>query len=111
MKVLTALADTFDPPFQDVAHRRLPGLNAEVARQDRARDDPADAGDVFKMACGDGAVTGRGADDLDECAFLDTRSDGAGVRVEPTRRPRDAVAQPDLPGPLRGQRARRCAGR
>ena len=43
---VVALADDLDPPVQDVAHRRLPGLDAVVAGHDRAVHDAADAGHV-----------------------------------------------------------------
>ncbi len=41
-----AAEDHLDPPFEDVADRRLAGLDAEEAGQDRAFDDAADAGNV-----------------------------------------------------------------
>ena len=41
-----ALADAFDPPFEDVADGGLAGLDAVVAGKDRAFDDAANAGDI-----------------------------------------------------------------
>ena len=46
-----AAADALDPPLENVADRRLAGLDAEIAGQDRALHDAADAGNVGDAAC------------------------------------------------------------
>ena len=112
----SAVADLVDPPAQDVADRRLPGLDAVVARHDRAVHDAADAGDVGHLLARrrDRAVAGRGADDLDERARSRRRRRPrrSGRRSRPSRSgsPRAGRASAPTPPtacPPAGRRGRR----
>ena len=88
-------ADLVDPPAQQIADRRLPGLDAVIRRHDRSRHDAADAGNV-RHGLGrrrDGAVARGGADDLHERSAADARADGAVVRVEAAHRNRNSGAK------------------
>ncbi len=107
-----AAAHAFDPPFEDVADRRLPGLDVVEARQDAALDDAADAGNVGHrlVARKHANVAGRGSDHLDQRALADAAADRAVMDVELADRDRDSRGEAELGGPLGAERAGRRAG-
>ncbi|MCK7541253.1 MAG: hypothetical protein MZV63_65385 [Marinilabiliales bacterium] len=104
---------SLDEPVEDVADGGLSGLQAEVARQDRAVDDAAEAGHVGELLRGrpDADVAGARADDLDEAAGLDARADAAEVGVEGADGDGDPGAQAELLGPVLRQAAGGDVGR
>ena len=73
-----------DEPVEDVADRRLARFQPVHPRQDRAGDDPAQAGDVRERLIGGGDhhVAGAGADDLDERSGLHAGAHRAQVGVD-----------------------------
>jgi len=107
-----AAANLPDPPFEDVAHRGLSGLDPVEAREDGAGHDAADAGDVgnFAAARDDGAVAGRGADHLDQRALGDAAADRAVVHVERAGGQDDARFEPEPARPGRAEGAGRRRG-
>src|SRR5687768_13674838 len=107
MQPIVAFADSFDPPLEEVADRRLPGFEPVVARHDRAVDDAADSGDVGDGIAGwrDGTVAGGRADDLDERARPDAGPDGAVMGVDAAHRDRNARLEAQRAGPFAGEPA------
>ncbi len=104
-----AAADALDPPLEDVADRRLSGLDAEVSGQNRAFDDAANArnvGDAF-VRRHDGAIAGRCSDHFDQRAFADPAADRAVVYVEFADRDGDALWKAKPFRPFRAKRASR----
>ena len=99
--------DVIYQPVEHVADRRLAGLDAEVAGDDAAVHDPANAGDVRELrgVHAHADVAGAGADDLHECAGLHARADRAGVRVERADGHGNTCRESGALGPVGGQRA------
>ena len=102
-----------DEPIEDIAHRRLAGLQPIHARQDRPRHDAAQSRDIGQRLVlrRDHHVASAGADDLDQRPRLDPRAHGAHVGIERAHGHRDARRQADFLGRLGGQPARLLVGR
>ena len=106
-----AAQNALDPPFEYVADRRLAGLDAEEAGQDRAFDDAADARNIGDRLLGrhDRAVAGRGADHLDQRPFPHAAADRAVMHVEFSDGDRNAWPKPELRRPVGAERPGRLA--
>ena len=106
-----AAQNHLDPPFEDVADRRLAGLDAEEAGQNRAFDDAADAGNIGDRLFGrnDRAVAGRGADHLDQRPLAHAAADRAVMDVEFSDGDRNACGKPELRRPVGAKRPGRLA--
>ena len=102
-----ALADGFDPPFENIANGGLARLDAKEAGEDGALHDAADAGDVFDfLGCGNnGAIAGRCADHLHQCAFADAAADGTVVDIHFADGHWNPGGQAELIRPCRRERA------
>lgn len=99
---VSAWGDALDEPVEDIADGGLAGLDAVHAREDALGDDAADAGNVGEglVERPDHAIAGAGADDFDECAGLDSGTDGAHVCVEGADGDGDARWETDALGPV-----------
>ncbi len=93
--------EVVDEPEEEVADGALAGFEAEVAGEDGAVDDAAEAGDVGEGLGGgvDHQVAGAGAEDLDEGAGADAGADGAHVGIEGPDGDGDAGAEAEFFGP------------
>ncbi len=106
-RLFPAGLDVIDQPVENVAHRRLPGFESEIAGQHAAVHDAAQAGHVreFFRVRPDGDVAGARADDFDQRARRDAGADGAEVRVKRADRDGNARRQTGLLRPRRRQAA------
>ncbi len=92
-------------PVEDVAHGGLARLESEVARQDRAVDDPAEPGNIgqgFRVRP-DGDVAGARPDDLDQPPRRDPGSHGPEMGVKSADGDRDPGGKLEAGGPGRDE--------